>query len=293
MRDRCSSPRRALLMQAGVSLIAASLPGTVAAQTPTTLRVTMVPNESPVELARRFAPLGKYLENELDMKVEWTPAADYADAVDALVNGKADLAFLGGFTFVQANLRSRIIPLVQREGDGRFRAVFITRTGSGIAKLEDLRGRTLGFGSKLSTSGHLMPRASLLAAKIDPDKDLRRVEFLNAHDATVAAVAAGRIDAGALNAIVWRQLVADRKVDASTVVVFFTTPPFHDTNWSVRADMPAAMREAIMAAFLKLDRSTPHGREILELQRATRYVPTRAENYNGIKAAAENAGLLK
>ena len=57
--------------------------------------------------------------------------------------------------------------------------------------------------------------------------------------------------------------------------------------------MPAALRERITRAFLDLSRSTPEGTEILELQRATRFVPTRVENYRGIEAAARNAGLLK
>jgi phosphonate transport system substrate-binding protein len=57
--------------------------------------------------------------------------------------------------------------------------------------------------------------------------------------------------------------------------------------------MPAALREKITQAFLDLNQNTPEGAEILKLQRATKFVTTRAENYVGIKAAAENAGLLK
>jgi phosphonate transport system substrate-binding protein len=57
--------------------------------------------------------------------------------------------------------------------------------------------------------------------------------------------------------------------------------------------MPAELREKLRAAFLALDPATPQGAEILGLQRATRFVPARAENYDGIRAAAENAGLLK
>ena len=57
--------------------------------------------------------------------------------------------------------------------------------------------------------------------------------------------------------------------------------------------MPAALREKIARAFLDLNASTPQGAEILKLQRATKFVPTSVENYNGITSAAENAGLLK
>ena len=287
---------RALQGIVTASLIIASGIGSAQAQTPPqVLRVTAIPDESPTELARKFAPLGKYLEKELGVKVEWTPVTDYAAAVEALANKKVELAWFGGFTFVQANVRSggKIVPLVQREEDEKFRSVFITDTQSGIRKLEDLKGKTLSFGSASSTSGHLMPRSFLLAAKINPDTDLKRISFSGAHDATVAAVASGKVDAGALNISVWEKLVAEKKVDTGTLKVFFTTPPYYDYNWSVHADLPAATKEKLKAAFLKLNPSTPEGKEILELQRATKFVPTQPENYAGIKAAAENAGLLK
>jgi phosphonate transport system substrate-binding protein len=259
------------------------------------LRVTAIPDEAPTELARKFAPLGQYLESQLGMKVEWTPVTDYAAAVETLVNRKVDLAWFGGFTFVQASVRSngKVIPLVQREEDTKFRSVFITDAGSGIKTLADLKGRSVSFGSASSTSGHLMPRHFLLTAGIKPEADFRHVAFSGAHDATVAAVAAGKVDAGALNISVWEKLVAEKKVDTAQVKVFFTTPPYHDYNWSVQADMPADLREKIRRAFLALDPANPAHKPILELQRATRFVPTAPENYAGIRAAAESAGLLK
>ena len=186
----------------------------------------------------------------------------------------------------------KAVPLVQREEDERFRSVFITSDPT-IKSLADLKGKTLSFGSASSTSGHLMPRNFLLEARIDPDKDLRRIAFSGAHDATIAAVAAGKVDAGALNISVWDKFVTEKKVDTTKVQVFYTTPTYFDYNWTVHADMPAAMKEKITKAFLDLSKSTPEGAEILELQRATRFVATKAENYKGIEAAARSAGLLK
>ena len=259
------------------------------------LRVTAIPDESPTELARKFSPLGKYLEKRLGMKVEWTPVTDYAAAVETLVNKKVDLAWLGGFTFVQSWVRSggKTLPLVQREEDTGFKSVFITSKDTGIARLEDLKGKTLSFGSPSSTSGHLMPRHYLLAAKIDPDTDLKRVSFSGAHDATIAAVASGKVDAGALNISVWNKFVEEARVDPGQARVFYTTPAYYDYNWTVHSDMPATLRDKIKQAFLDLDPSTPEGVEILKLQRATKFLPTKVANYDDIKVAAENAGLLK
>jgi phosphonate transport system substrate-binding protein len=257
------------------------------------LRVTAIPDESPTELARKAAPLMKYLESKLGVKVEYTPVTDYAAAVETLVNRKVDLAWFGGFTFVQAHVRSggKVIPLVQREEDTRFRSVFIT-TDPGIRTLADLKGKDVSFGSASSTSGHLMPRSFLLQAGVDPEKDFKRVAFSGAHDATIAAVTAGKVQAGALNVSVWEKFVADGKVDTTKVRVFFTTPTYYDYNWTVHADMPAALREKLTLALLALSRDTAEGKEILELQRATRFVPAQSDQYKGIEAAARSAGLL-
>ena len=256
-------------------------------------RITAIPDESPTELARKAEPLVKYLEAKLGMKVEYTPVTDYAAAVETLVNKKVDMAWFGGFTFVQANARSggKAIPIVQREEDEKFRSVFITADPA-IKTLADLKGKDVSFGSQSSTSGHLMPRSFLLQAGVDPDKDFKRVAFSGAHDATIAAVASGKVQAGALNISVWDKFVADKKVDTDKVKVFYTTPPYYDYNWTVHADMPAATREKLTAALLALSKDTAEGKAILELQRATRFVPSKAENYKGIEAAAKSASLL-
>ena len=281
----------ALAAAAALALIG---PRPVVSQTQPRLRVTAIPDEAPTELTRKFAPLGRYLEARLGMPVEWTPVTDYAAAVEALVNGKVDLAWFGGFTFIQTKVRSgnQVIPLVQRAEDQEFRSVFITGASSGIRTLADLKGRTFSFGSQSSTSGHLMPRSSLLQAGIDPERDMGRISFSGAHDATIAAVAGGKVDAGAVNISVWDKFVAEHKVDTTQVRVFYTTPPFYDYNWSVSTKMPAALRERLRQAFLDLSAETAEGKEILSLQRASRFIPTRPENYQGIEDAARSAGLL-
>jgi len=285
---------RSNFVRLGLGLLTSLVLGSIStAQAQSVFRVTAIPDESPSELARKAAPLVAYLESQLGVKVQFVPVTDYAAAVESLVNKRVDLAWFGGFTFVQANVRSggKTIPLVQREEDTQFKSVFITSDPS-INTLNDLKGKDVSFGSQSSTSGHLMPRSALLAANINPDKDFKRVAFSGAHDATIAAVASGKVQAGALNIQVWERFVAEKKVDLSKVKVFYTTAPFFDYNWSVHADMPAAMREKLKQAFLGLSKSTPEGKDILELQRASRFVPTQAENYKDIEAAARSAQLL-
>ena len=261
----------------------------------TVLRVTTIPEEAATEQTRKFGPLTKYLGRTVGMKVDFVPVNDYPAAVEALVNKQVELVWFGGFTYVQAQIRSggKIIPIAQREEDTSFRSVFITQTNSGIKRLTDLKGKQVSFGSQSSTSGHLMPRSFLLEAGIDPDKDFKRVAYSGAHDATIAAVVSGRVDAAVLDITVWRKFVSENKVDTTKVDVFFTTPPYFNYNWSVHADMPAPLREKITAALLNLNMNNPEGKEILTLNRATKYISTKPENYKGLENAGRSAGLIR
>ncbi len=292
-RCRTRSVLGMVALAAAVSLFISIAPPAAFAQQ--VLRISAIPDESPTELQRKFGELAAYLEAKTGAKVEYVPVTDYAAAVEALVGGKLDLVWYGGFTFVQARKRShdQVVPLVQRAEDEKFRSVFITRTDSGIEKLEDLRGKTVTFGSPSSTSGHLMPRYFLLQNKIDPDRDFKQVAFSGAHDATIAAVAGGKVQAGALNISVWEKFVSEKRVDTDKVRVFYTTPPYYDYNWTVRADMPAAMQKKIADAFLSLDASKPADKAVLDLQRASKYIPTKSANYDSIEQAAKSADLIK
>lgn len=258
------------------------------------LRVSAIPDEAPTELLRKFEPLGAYLEQATGMTVRFFPVSDYAAVVEALGAGKVDLAWLGGFTFVQARIRTgNAIPIVQRAEDARFTSKIIASNASGIAGIADLKGRTFSFGSVSSTSGHLMPRYFLKQEGIDPERDFKRVAFSGAHDATALQVESGKVDAGVLNASVWEKLVQEGRVDTSRVRVVYTTPAYFDYNWTVRGDLDQDVVRKLTEAFLALDPAKPEHRHILDLQRASRFVPTSVENYGGIEQAAREAGLLK
>jgi phosphonate transport system substrate-binding protein len=286
--------KRQLLQLALFSLLAFAAGVPVRAQSGV-LRVSAIPDEAPTELQRKFKPLGDYLKKETGLDIQFTPVTDYAAVVEGLATNKIDLAWLGGFTFVQAKLRTNgaAIPIVQRAEDEKFTSKFIVPIDSKAKTLADLKGATFAFGSPSSTSGHLMPRYFLLNAGIDPEKDFKTVAFSGAHDATVAFVAAGRAAAGVLNASVMDKLIESGNPNAAKVRVLATTAPYYDYNWTVRPGLDAATTKKLADAFLKLDAANPEHKEILALQRASKFIPTKASNYNDIEAAARSAGLLK
>jgi phosphonate transport system substrate-binding protein len=259
-----------------------------------TLHVSAIPDEAPTELQRKFKPLGEYLKKKTGLDVQFTPVTDYAAVVEGLATNKIDLAWLGGFTFVQAKLRTNggAVPIVQRVEDEKFTSKFIVPTDSPAKSLADLKGKSFAFGSPSSTSGHLMPRFYLLRAGIDPDKDFKAVAFSGAHDATVAFVASGRAEGGVLNASVWDKLVEAANPNAAKVRVLSTTPPYYDYNWTVRPGLDPALTKKLTDAFVELDPGIPEHKEVMALQRASKFIPTKASNYDGIEAAAKSAGLI-
>ncbi|WP_095162409.1 putative selenate ABC transporter substrate-binding protein [Pseudomonas sp. Irchel 3F5] len=281
--------KRPLALFAGLVLSCSSY----LAQAADTLRVSAIPDEAPTELLRKFKPLGEYLEQKLGMKVEFVPVADYPAVVESLVANKLDMAWLGGFTFVQVHLKDpTATPLVQREQDAKFTSKFITANPD-VKSLADLKGKTFAFGSISSTSGSLMPRYFMLKDGIKPETYFSRVAYSGAHDATAAWVQAGKADGGVLNASVWEKLVASGKVDTNKVKVFATTPSYFDYNWTVRGSLDPALKDKIKQAFLDLDPAKPADKAILDLQAASRFIETSPDNYKGIEEAARAAELLK
>lgn len=281
--------KRPLALAAGLVLSVSAL----FTQAADVLRVSAIPDEAPTELLRKFKPLGAYLEQQLDMQVEFVPVSDYAAVVEALAADRIDLAWLGGFTFVQARLKTgNAIPLVQRAEDEKFTSKIISADPA-VQSLQDLKGKTFAFGSVSSTSGSLMPRYFMLQDGIEPEQFFSRIAYSGAHDATAAWVQAGKADGGVLNASVWDKLVAAGKVDTDKVKVIATTPPYFDYNWTVRGTLDPVVRDKLQAAFLALDPANPQHKAILDLQAASRFIPTKAENYQGIEQAAQAAGLLK
>jgi phosphonate transport system substrate-binding protein len=268
--------------------------GSALAQAPKELRISAIPDENPQELLRIYSPFADYLTKEVGVPVKFTPVVDYAATVEGLAANKLDMVWYGGLTSVQAAKRAKgATRVIMRKEDAEFKSHFITRKDTGIRSLPDLKGKTFSFGSVSSTSGHLMPRYFLLKSGINPEKDFSKFSFSGAHDATAAWVEAGRVDAGALNFLVWDKLVETKKVDTEKVGVFYTTPPYVDYVWTVRGGLDKGIVDKISKAFLKLDYNNPEHKKLLDLHRTKGYIPAKDEDWKSIEEAALAAGLLK
>src|SRR3954470_22296451 len=256
------------------------------------LRVSMIPTTDPGKATREMEPLAQYLSKKTGTTVQITVPTNYAAVVEALINDQVDVAFLGGFTYVQASKRGGVKPLAQRERDREFHSLFVTQPGSRIQSVSDLKGHSFAFGDVNSTSGHLMPEYFMRENGVDL-KVIAKAIYTGGHDATLLAVANAKVDAGALDEAVFQRLTSSGKVEPSKVRVFWTTPPFFDYVWVARKGLDGKTADAVRDAFLSLDSKDPQQKQILETLAASKYVAANDADYDKLRQAAVQAGLLK
>ncbi len=268
------------------------------------LVISAIPDQDPEKLQRLYGQVSEYLGEQLGVTVVYEPVTDYTASVTSFRRGDVDAAFFGGLSGVQART---FVPgsvlLAQRDIDENFESVFIAGTAAGVEPVTDvpglsaLAGRSVTFGSEVSTSGRLMPQYFLDQAGVTTADLSGDPGFSGSHDATLALVEAGTYEVGAMSASVWDARVADGEVDPATVVEVFRTPIYHDYHWvggpDLDADFGAGFTDRLRAALLELDGSDQREADILELFTAGAFIPTTPENYTDIETVARGLGLLQ
>lgn len=279
------------LILAALCLSCSRVGGPAAVQQPT-LRLSMIPTTDPGKMLRESQPLVDYLQRETGAKIELTIPTNYAAVVEAIGSEQVDIAHFGGFTYVQASDRYGVRPLVQRDRDQNFHSVFITQPASPINGLADLKGRSFAFGDVNSTSGHLMPEYFMRQSGVDPEVITKAV-YTGGHDATALAVANRKVDAGAMDELVFDRMTKEGKLAPDSVRVFYTTPPFFDYLWAARKGLDLKLAESFASALLKLDAADERQKKVLDILGATKYVRADERDYERLRQAARDAGLLK
>src|SRR5262249_48981685 len=113
------------------------------------------------------------------------------------------------------------------------------------------------------------------------------------HDGNALAGANKKVDAGALDETVYQKKVADGKLDPAKAKGFLTSPPFFDYIWVARKGLDPKLQETVSSAFLKLDAREPQHTAVLDVMRAKKYVRASDHDYDKLRQAASDAGLMK
>lgn len=254
------------------------------------ITVGLIPSEDSRAMIAQSKAMMDKLSQALGMPVKPFVAADYNGVIEALRSKRLDVAYLGPFSYVLgasvANIEAFAVAETKKAGRTSYQSYVITHKDSGIKSVADLKGKNFAFVDPSSTSGHLFPKAGLMKAGFNPDKDFGRVIFSGSHDSSAIAVQNRKIDAAA---------VADRILEAAfnkgiakreDIVVIWKSDPIPESPTVWRKDLPDDLKKRIQAAFLEVkdipwsDQGTLNG-----------FHPTNDAAYNVIRDTAKALNL--
>ncbi|WP_127558187.1 putative selenate ABC transporter substrate-binding protein [Saccharospirillum alexandrii] len=258
---------------------------------------TAIPDQDERQLTERFGKIADYLEQQLEVDVQYIPVKSYSAAVSAFRSDQVQMAWFGGLTGVQAR---QLVPgsqaIAQGVEDTAFISYFIAHESTGLAPADSLtdtlRGKSFTFGSKGSTSGRLMPEFYLREQFGEaPETLFNRVGFSGDHSRTIALVESGAYDVGAVNYAVWDAGVEAGDIDTDAVQVIWETPAYPDYQWTIRGDADARFGDGFTQRVQQalLDMTDP---DLLAAFPRSGFIPATNADYAPIEATAVTIGIM-
>ncbi|MBU1418744.1 MAG: phosphonate ABC transporter substrate-binding protein [Proteobacteria bacterium] len=249
--------KRILSALAAVLVVANVLPADASAQQqwPEEITFGVIPVASSRNMSDSFGNLVQHLEKELGIKVKLQVAGDYAGVITGMQHGHIDIAYLGPKSYVEAATRAGAEAVaVEKDVNGTpgYHGLIITKAGSGLKRLEDLKGKTWAFTDPHSTSGTLVPTVYFNQINIDPQTYFSRVIYSGSHEASILSVKAGKIAAASTNDLDFdRGLGKQWKEDDFNVI--WTSALIPGSPMTVRSDLPSSLKMAVKGAFISYD----------------------------------------
>lgn len=233
------------------------LPAAVPAGDRPLLRIGVCPVENIEKTQDQLQPFIEYLEKSTGFKVALTVTSDYRSVINQMRQKEIDIAWFGPFSYVLAHKEAGAQAFAGTENpkSGKiYYSVFIVHPETGIENIQQLRGHRLAFTDPDSTSGYLIPKATLLKNGLNSEKDLLSVEFLGQHDAAVLAVKKHLVDAAAVSSIILQNMREKGLVGDKDYRIIYTSEaiPGSGAVWAYRegisVDALAKIREAFFSA---------------------------------------------
>jgi phosphonate transport system substrate-binding protein len=247
-----------------------------------TLNIGSLPDQNESILRAKYQPLLNYLNSHTGLKSNLLIPESYEQLLQWFDEGKVDIALFGGVTYVKARLKNKAVPLVMRDLDGRFKSVALVSVNNTAKGLRDLKGASLAFGSRLSTSGHFMPRYFLQQDNIDLETFFDKIEFSGAHDLTGGWVRDGKVEVGMLNSRVAAEMFRDGRLTKDKVKILWESPPYADYVWAIQPDISEQQRTSIRNAFMLMNQNTQNI-ALLQNLGANYYIPAAHEDFSDLE----------
>ncbi len=217
------------------------------------LRVTLVPADGGTEDGTKadFAPLFAATTKATGLNFELKVGQTYGAVVEAICGGVTEIAFFGAATYLPARERgcAELLAVDVHHGQSVYYSGIFVRADAPITALADLKGRSVTFGDANSTSSFVYPVAMLLAAGLDPAKDLAAVRLTGSHANSLKALAEGQVDAAAASFDSFEKAVNQKVLEPGKFRVLAKSDPIPNPPIAMSTKLPADTKARLKAAF--------------------------------------------
>jgi len=253
----------------------------------------------------------RYFHEEAGLPVEVVLFQSYEAQVEALLAPpdaplpRIDIGWNTNLAFIQADAWSdhRCRPIAMRDTDVGWMTKIVAVTGGPVAKLADLRNRTLALGSRDSGHAAILPVYFLQRDGFAEGKDYQTLRFntdLGKHGDTgasesdvVRAVLDGGADAGAIGSPFWNTVRSERLVPEGALTEIWTSRPYNHCMFTARSDLDPALEQAFAKALFGMSYDNPTHRPVLEAEGLRRWIAPQLEAYAELREASAQQGFLK
>jgi len=252
------------------------------------VRFGVEPYDTTARLVPIYEKIGKLISDKVGCKVEVFVATGYNAEIEAMRNGKLELAEFGPLGYVLAHQVAKAEALAAfGAADGKpvtYWASVITYPSSGIKTVADIRGHSFAFSDAASTSGHLFPAYGLRKAGLDPDQDVKAI-YAGSHTASFEAIYNHKVDAGELNSEQLESATQRGHYKDGDMIFLWKSDPIPTDPFAVRGDLPDALKKKLTDAVRHLDLMSldPADRKILVGAGITQIVPQTDQSYDLIR----------
>jgi phosphonate transport system substrate-binding protein len=253
-----------------------------------TIRLGVEPYDTSARLTPIYEKIGKLIGDKIGCKVEVYVATGYNAEIEAMRNGKLEVAEFGPLGYVLAHQIAKaeaVAAFGNIEGKPvTYWASVVTYPGSGIKTMSELRGHSFAFSDAASTSGHLFPAYGLRKAGLDPDKDIKAI-YAGSHTASFEALYNHKVDGAELNSEQLESATQRGHYKDGEVVFLWKSDPIPTDPVAIRGDLPGPFKKKLTEALAHLDLMSLDAaeRKIMVGAGITQLVPQPDSAYDGIR----------
>ena len=245
-------------------------------------RIGILGGENAQDRMNSYQCLADKTTDLLGVETKLFAPADYAGVIQGLLGGTIDMAWLGASGYAKTYLSDPeavepVLVKVNVDGGFGYYSVGFARKDSGVTSLEDLKGKTFGFGDPNSTSGYLIPSIEIpqqINATMESGDYFGEVKFTGGHEQTIVAVANGEIEGGVTwadglgewedgyNSGALRKAVDAGLVDMNDMVKIWQSKTIPEGPIVLRKALPADVKvkmTGLMASLKSLDPDCAYG----------------------------------